>query len=100
MVPVDNQCVAMQDGRTTLAVPMLGVHLAQVFFPDQLSIQVEAIQAVRSEGSEDTLAVGDGGGRGEAAADMAGFERSGFEHRLLPENLAGGAADRQDHEIV
>src|SRR5439155_6056873 len=85
---------------TAFAVAVLGVHLAEVFLPQQLAGGVEAVEAVGAEEGEDTLAVGDRRGRGEAGGVVAGLVRGGLVHRLLPDDLAGLAADREHGELV
>ena len=44
--------------RTTLAVAVLDLHVPEVFFPLQLTVEIEAVEAAGSEVSEEMLAVG------------------------------------------
>src|SRR6185295_15838606 len=49
VVPVDDERVAEKGGRTAFAMAVLGVHFAEVFFPDQLAAEIEAKKTIGAE---------------------------------------------------
>ena len=55
MIPADDQRVAVKHGRTAFAVGMEGLHPAEVLLPFQLAVQVEAIEAARTEEGVDDV---------------------------------------------
>src|SRR5262249_22302389 len=93
-------CIAVQDRRTAFAVAVLAVHLAEVFFPNELAVEVETIQAIRAERRKDVFAVADRRRRREASSYVAGFVRRSVMHSFLPENLPALAAHGQHGEFV
>src|SRR5438034_11754632 len=100
MVPVDDQGLAVKRRGTALAVPMLGMHFAEVLFPEQLAVRVQTVETARTEKREHMLAIRDGRCRRQAGSLMTRFVRQFLVHRLLPENLAALAANRQHRELV
>ena len=100
LVPVDDQGIAGKRGRAALAVAVLGVHFAEVLFPKELAVRVQAVKTSGAEEREDVLAIGDGRCRGQAGGDMTCFMRKLLVYRLLPENFASLAAERQYREFV
>ena len=45
MVPVDHHGVAVEGGGTALAVAVFDLHVSEVFFPDERSGCIEAVDA-------------------------------------------------------
>ncbi len=100
MVPIDDQCIAVKDGRDALAMSVLGLHLAEFFVPHQLAIKVQAIEPVRSEECKQMLAIGNGRVGRQAGGEMTAFVRKLSVQDLLPQNLAVSAANGEHHELV
>ena len=49
MVPVDDQRVFVERRRASFAVPVQRLHRSKIGFPDQLAVDVEAIQPERAK---------------------------------------------------
>ena len=49
MIPANDQCVLVKHGRTAFAMGMEGVHPAEIFLPDQIAFQIEAMEPARTE---------------------------------------------------
>lgn len=66
-IALDDYLVAMNNGRTGKAplgarhLVVAAVHWAEIFFPEQIAICVEAEQAFRTEGGDEMLPVRGGG---------------------------------------
>ena len=98
VIPVHHQGVAVERGRGPFTVSMLGVHVAQVLFPEHISLQVEGEQPVGSEEGIDALAVGDGGRGGITARVVAALVRKAVADSLLPDGPARVAVKGGHHE--
>jgi len=81
-------------------VPVLAVHLAEVFFPKKLAGGVQAIEAVGAEEGEDALAVGDRRRGCQAGGPMTRLVRRRLVQGPLPKDFACFAANRQYGELV
>ena len=92
--------VAMKRRRASLAVAVQRLHRSEVGFPDQLAVQVEAIEPERAKLHKEMLAVGHGRVRRQAARVVTLLVRQRLAQRLLPEDLAAGPVDRQGHKLV
>lgn len=80
-------------------MPVLGVHVAQVLFPEDISLQVERENPIGSEEGIDPFAVSDGGSGGIAAGIMATLVRDAVPHGFLPGDLPVGAVDCEYDEL-
>ena len=58
MIPVHRKGVAMEDGSRALAVAVLALHLSEILFPEDIALEIEAVEPVGSEEGEDMAAVG------------------------------------------
>src|SRR5437867_3156087 len=83
MVPVDDQGLTVKRRRAALAVPVLGVHLTEVLFPEQLAVRVQTVETARTEKREHMLAIRDGRRRRQAGSLMARFVRWSAGRRAL-----------------
>src|SRR5687767_803511 len=78
--------------------PHLHLH-AEIFFPDQFSVEVVSKQAARAEGRINISAVGNGRVRGETAVRaMIAFMRRRLFCGALPEDFAGLAIETEHFE--
>lgn len=100
MVPIDDERVAEQGGRTTFAEAVSSLHIAEVFLPLQISLEVEAEESARSEKSEYVFAVGDGRAGSETVVRVVALVRHLFIRHARPERLAGLAIEAHEHELV
>src|SRR5690606_21541360 len=74
--------------------------VAEVFFPDEIAVEVVAVDAVRPEGGVEELTVGRGGAGGVGVGVVHPFMRSGFAGGLFPDDFAGVAIEAEDVEFV
>src|SRR5262249_29794479 len=100
VVPVDDQGLAVQDRGAALAVSVLGVHLAEILFPQQLAVGVQAVETAGAEECEHPRAIGDRRGRRHTAGNMTRFVWQFLVYGALPEDFSVAAADGQHHKLV
>ena len=99
VVPVDDERVFVEHRRASLAVPVQRLHRTKVGFPDQLAVEVEAIQPERAKECKQVFAVGHRRVRRQAAGAVPLFVRQRLVQRLLPENFAARLTAKA-HELV
>ena len=75
------------------------VHSAKVGLPLQLTVEVQAVQAVGVEGSKQKFAVGHRGSGRQARGEMPALVRQGFAHSPFPEDASIAAVKRHDDEL-
>src|SRR6266550_9574527 len=100
MIPANDEGVAVQHGRTAFAVGVEGVHAAKVFLPFHAAVQVEAIEAARTEKGVEVFTVGDRRIGGEAAGYVTAFVRPLFAQGFRPQHTAIPSADGQSEKLV
>src|SRR5688500_17599665 len=100
MVPIHDERVFVKDGRTSFTVRVQGLHLAEVFLPDDFSVEVEAIEAARAEESVEKLAVGHWRIGNGAASVMAAFVRKFLANDGFPKGAAVLAGDGENQVLV
>ena len=76
-----------------------GLHVAEIGFPQEIAVQVQAIDAARAEGGDQVLAVGDRRVGGPTAGDVGALVRRLAAHRSLPHDTSIVAADGEHHEL-
>ena len=89
MVPLDHERVPMQGGRSSLAEPIAGLHVPEVLLPLLVAVEIEAKDAVRTEGDPNVFPVGDRRGRSESVIAVVSlvapvWEEFIFRGFLLP----------------
>lgn len=77
-----------------MAMAVLRVHGTKVSLPNEISLQVEAIDSLSTEIRKDKLAVGHRRGRGQASGRVASFQRDRFSNYFFPENVSSMTIDR------
>ena len=77
VVPVNDGRVAVKGRGTAFAMTMFGVHLAKVFFPEQLTRTVQQYRPYKPKNAT-VLAIGDRQCQGQAAGDMTGSSGVAF----------------------
>ena len=100
VIPIDKQQVTVENGRRTLAVPVFGLHLAELLLPLQFAVHIEAVQPVRTKEREDVLAVSHRRIRRETPRVVPPFMRFLLMDGLLPEYFSVAPIDREDHELM
>src|SRR5262249_13971707 len=86
--------------RTAFAVGVESVHPAEISLPFQLTIQIQTIEAARTEKGVNSFTIGDGRIGSETTRFMAALVRPLFTQDLLPRNFPIPAADREGEKLV
>ena len=100
MIPIDHHGISMQGRRASLAVSVLDLHIAEILFPGELSIDGETVDPPGAEGGDDMLPVGYRGVGCPASGHVGALVRPLLVDNFFPKDGAVGAVDRQDHRAL
>ena len=96
VVPLDDQPIVVEDERRAFAKLEDLAHLAQILFPDEIPVEVIAIQTPGAEIGKDVLAVGDRGVRGKTPVlQVVPLVWGSCDRGLLPQHLARVLVDAE-----
>src|SRR4249920_1510593 len=79
---------------------VLGMHRAELSFPDEVALHVETVDPLAAKMGEDELSVGDGRRRGQTPGHVPCFERHLFANDSLPKNGAVTTIDGDYDELI
>jgi hypothetical protein len=88
VVPVEDERFFVKHRRASLAVPVERLHRTKIGFPNNLAVEVEAIQPERAKECKQVFTVGHRRVRRQAPGAVPLFLRQRLVQRLLPENFA------------
>ena len=106
LIALHNDKVLVEDRRAGVAPFVIGhvegalVERADVLFPEQVAVQVERVEALGTEESDHTLAVGGGRGGGITVVWMTTDSRLHLGSDFLPEDLSAPFVETEDLELV
>src|SRR5215472_9194277 len=84
MIPANDERVAVEHGRTAFAVSVQGMHPAEVLLPLDIPIELEAIEAARTEKPVEPFAVSHGRARSQASGLVSALVRPFFAQDFHP----------------
>jgi len=96
VIPDDEHAVAVQRRRTPLAETEPGPHVAEVAAPKLVAIEIERVEALRTEESDQHLAVRDRRSGGPGAVGMGASRGRLRTHGPLPNGRPARAVQRVD----
>jgi hypothetical protein len=100
VIPEHDHRVAAQGWGTPFAETVPGAHVAEVLFPEQLPLQVVAVEAERAEGHDQVLAVRHRRGGRKAVIPVMALVRQLRARRMLPKRLARRPVEREHGELL
>ena len=101
VIPDDDEVVAVERRRGSLAELVAHPLVAEVLLPDERPVHVVGVEAERVERRDDVLAVGDRRARRpRAVVRMRRFVRHRLVRGPFPDRLAGAPVDRHHDEAV
>ena len=100
VIPHDDQPIAIEHRRASLAELVAHRLVAEIFLPDELAVHVVGVDAARLERRDHVLPVGHRRRRGPRAVVLVRrFVRRFFARRLLPDDAAIATVERH-HDVA